>query len=84
MTEYNNRGLLFRNFRKKQPKHPDVVGEATIDGRKFKIAGWVKPGKRGEFHSLVFTEEQAESESDSPSPAPESPENNTTENDIAF
>ncbi|HET7624387.1 MAG TPA: hypothetical protein VFM25_03910 [Verrucomicrobiae bacterium] len=60
--EFNNRGILFRNFRKKQPKHPDVVGEATVDGRKYKIAGWLKPGKRAEFHSLAFTEEQAQPE----------------------
>ena len=65
--EYNNRGILFRNLRKSQPKHPDVVGEATIDSRKFKIAGWIKPGKRGEFHSLAFTEEQPQAES-SPKP----------------
>jgi hypothetical protein len=60
--EYNNRGILFRNFRKKQPRHPDFIGEATIDGRKFKLAGWTKPGKRGEFHSLAFTEEKPPSE----------------------
>jgi hypothetical protein len=80
VSDFNNRGLLFKNFRKKQPKHPDVTGEATIDGRKFRIAGWIKQGKRGEFHSLAFTEEIPEPEA-SPSPAQTT---DTPENDIPF
>jgi hypothetical protein len=81
MSDFNNRGLLFKNFRKRQPKHPDVTGEATIDGRKFKIAGWIKQGRRGEFHSLAFTEDQTEA------PPAEAPKNNVpaqSEHDIAF
>lgn len=85
MSEYNNRGILFRNFRKKQPKHPDVIGDATIDGRKFKIAGWVKQGKRGDFHSLAFTEEQSQPESPTPSQDAESYEApRTPDDDIPF
>ncbi len=80
--EFNNRGILFRNFRKKQPKHPDVVGEATISGRKFKVAGWTKQGKRGEFHSLAFTEEESTPAPDETSaPAESTPEKG---NDIPF
>jgi hypothetical protein len=66
--EFNNRGILFRNYRKKQPKHPDVVGEATVDGRKYKLAGWLKQGKRGEFHSLAFTEDEPEAAMSTPAP----------------
>jgi hypothetical protein len=69
--EFNNRGILFRNFRKIESKHPDLIGEATIDGRKFKIAGWKKTGRRGEFHSLAFTEVPPEACVDSESsPSP--------------
>jgi hypothetical protein len=57
MNQYNNRGLLFKNLRKRQPKHPDLTGEATISGRKFKLAAWLKPGRRAEFYSIAFTEE---------------------------
>jgi len=56
--DFNNRGILFHNNRKRQPKHPDFVGEATIDGRRFKLAAWIKQGRRGEFHSLAFTPEE--------------------------
>jgi hypothetical protein len=69
--EFNNRGILFRNFRKQQPKHPDVIGEATIDSRKFKIAGWKKEGRKGEFHSLAFTLEQAEQPTEAEAPQPD-------------
>jgi hypothetical protein len=44
------------------PKHPDFTGEATIDGQKFKLAGWTKSGKRGDFYSLAFTQEQPATE----------------------
>ena len=80
--EFNNRGILFRNFRKKQPKHPDVVGEATIAGHKYKLAGWIKQGKRGEFHSLAFTEEQPEPQDEASPDTAETPANDG--NDVPF
>ncbi|HEU5125012.1 MAG TPA: hypothetical protein VFW05_13230 [Verrucomicrobiae bacterium] len=83
MNEFNNRGILFRNFRKTQPKHPDWIGEATIDGRKFKIAGWKKTGRRGEFHSLAFTEAENES-SEHAMPAVPVLTAASEENDIPF
>lgn len=83
MNDFNNRGLLFKNFRKRQPKHPDVTGEATIDGRKFKIAGWIKQGKRGEFHSLAFTEELPEAEAP-PAPPDAGETTSTTDHEIPF
>lgn len=84
--EFNNRGILFRNFRKQQPKHPDLVGEATLDGRKFKVAAWKKTGKRGDFYSMAFTldqppEPQQQAE---PLPAPQPSDAPPTDNDIPF
>ena len=92
MSDFNNRGLLFKNHRKRLPKHPDVVGEATLDGRKIKIAGWRKEGRKGHFYSLSFTPEQpADSHHGSEpltSPEPDTqpqPENKPqTDNDIPF
>jgi hypothetical protein len=83
--EFNNRGILFRNNRKRQPKHPDFTGEATIDGRKYKIAGWTKQGKKAEFYSMAFTEDVLKSDE----PQPESAEQadvppRVEDNDIPF
>ena len=88
MSDFNNRGLLFKNWRKRLPKHPDIVGEATLDGRKIKIAGWRKEGRRGHFYSLAFTPDQSpashdedarEAQSRQPDPSPP-----TSDNDIPF
>jgi hypothetical protein len=84
MNDYNNRGILFKNLRKWRPNHPDFTGEATIDGRKFKLAGWVKAGKRGEFYSLAFTQEQSQSEEIPASESAEPREAGCETNDIPF
>ena len=82
MNDFNNRGLLFKNSRKWRPKHPDLTGEAIIGGRKFKLAAWMKQGRRGEFYSVAFTEElPAEPEQPQPEAAPPSPD---TPEDYAF
>jgi hypothetical protein len=67
MNQFNNRGLLFKNLRKRLPKHPDFTGEATVGGRKFKLAAWSKQGRKGDFYSIAFTGEQPAE------PAPEQP-----------
>lgn len=58
----DNSGILFRNDRKKEEKHPDYQGRATIDQRGWWLAGWIKEGRKGKFLSLAFT---AQDETDS-------------------
>lgn len=48
-------GVLFRNDRKEQEKHPDRKGSALIAGVEYWVAGWLKEGKNGQFLSLAFT-----------------------------
>ena len=57
MSDLPNSGLLFKNFRKKQPNHPDYYGTCEINGVKLEIAAWIKPLKsgRGKFMSLSFS-----------------------------
>jgi hypothetical protein len=62
--DYNNTGMIHRNAQKlgvdykplpnANPKAPDCRGKCTIDGKRYKIAGWLKVGNRGKFTSLVF------------------------------
>jgi len=54
VTEYDNSGALFKNDRKEQERHPDMKGNATIDGVPYWISGWTKTGQRGKFLSLSF------------------------------
>lgn len=61
-------GSLFKN-EKTQDKQPDYQGEiVTLDGKKFRLAAWVKEGKKGKFFSLKMSE-----------PRPQDPKNDSNE-----
>jgi hypothetical protein len=47
-------GILFRNDRKDKDTDRDYRGEAKIDGREYRVSGWVKDGKRGKFMTFAF------------------------------
>ncbi len=53
--QINNRGIMFPNFGKKKPQHPDFTGSALIGGVNYKISGWEKQGRRTKFYSMAFT-----------------------------
>ena len=57
---YLNSGILFKNDRKTDPKHPDYKGEQDVEGRKFWLSAWIKEGKNGKFLSLSLTPKQAQ------------------------
>lgn len=55
MPEYDkkNTGVLFKNDRKSQDKHPDYSGSYTDgDGREFFLDAWIREGSKGKFMSL--------------------------------
>lgn len=41
------RGVLFREQNKKSEKAPDMTGHLTIDGVRYRLAGWTREGKDG-------------------------------------
>lgn len=53
MPQYDdrNRGALFKVKEKKSEKSPDVTGNLDIDGKKYRLAGWLRKAKSG----LVYT-----------------------------
>lgn len=54
MAEYDNSGALFKNDRKEQDRHPDMKGNATINGVEYWLSAWTKTGQRGKFLSISF------------------------------
>jgi hypothetical protein len=70
MTQYDNnmRGLISKNDRKTEDKHPDIKGQCEINGTEYWISGWQKERKdgTGKFYSLTF-----QAKNDAPRPMPE-------------
>jgi uncharacterized protein (DUF736 family) len=55
MEQRNNNGVLFKNDRKEEDRHPDYKGKAMVDGKNYELAAWVKTSKSGnKFMSLSF------------------------------
>jgi hypothetical protein len=49
-------GSLFKNTKKKEDKHPEYTGEiVTPEGKKYRLAAWIKEGKNGKFFSLKMS-----------------------------
>lgn len=53
-----NRGVLFVNDKKGNEKAPDRTGKINVDGVDFKLAGWIKEGKKGQFLSLSIQKQE--------------------------
>lgn len=65
-TEYDNtnKGTLFNNSYKTKPNQPDVRGDVNIDGKEFKLSGWIRTSKTSgeQFFSLAVEAKDAEPE----------------------
>jgi hypothetical protein len=61
----NMRGLISKNDRKTEDKHPDIKGQCEIDGTEYWISGWQKERKdgTGKFYSLTFQAKDAPKDS---------------------
>ena len=57
----DNRGSIKKNKRKELDKHPDYRGSATIEGKQYYIAAWIKQKDGESFLSMNYQikEEQA-------------------------
>jgi hypothetical protein len=50
--DYDMSGILFRETDKKSEKSPDYTGKLTLGGEEYRLAGWIREGKKGKFLSL--------------------------------
>ena len=53
-NDYDNSGILTKNERKQQPKHPDYKGSITVNGEEFWLSAWIKKGERGKLAGKTF------------------------------
>lgn len=61
MAQYddNNSGVLFKNDKGDNAARPDYTGTATVEGKKYRLAAWIRESKTGggnKFLSLKLTE----------------------------
>lgn len=45
-----NKGVLFKNRKKKTDKHPDYQGQLDVDGEEFWLSAWLAKSKDGETY----------------------------------
>lgn len=62
MAQYddNNSGVLFKNDKGDNPARPDYTGTVTVEGKKYRLAAWIRESKNGgnKFLSIKLTEPQ--------------------------
>ena len=62
MKKYDNtnRGALFKNTEKENPKHADYKGNINVNGQEFWLDAWVNVGKSGvKYMSLSIKPKKA-------------------------
>jgi hypothetical protein len=56
----DNSGVLFKNDKKEQEKHPDYKGSIMVDGNEYWLSAWIKEGKSGKFMGLAVSPKDAQ------------------------
>lgn len=53
----NNTASIFKNYKKEKNSHPDMKGEALIDGKSYWVSAWRKEDKNNNaWFSIAVTE----------------------------
>lgn len=81
MSDYENKGVLFKNDRKEKETQPDYTGKITLGGKEKRLAAWLKDGQRGKFMSLQVSDFQEQAQSQA---APQPLLNDDFSDDIPF
>jgi hypothetical protein len=54
----NMRGVLFQNDKRGNDKAPDMTGRCEIEGHEYRLAAWMRHGKKGPYLSISVSEFQ--------------------------
>jgi len=65
-----NRGALFRNDKRDNPKRPDYRGEINIEGREFWLSAWIRKKNDGSDTFMSISVEPKEDRAPAPSRTP--------------
>ena len=76
--ERDSSGVLFKNDKKEQEKHPDYKGSIMVDGTEYWLSAWIKDGKSGKFMGLAVSPKDAQPPASKPLPK------NLEDSDIPF
>jgi hypothetical protein len=63
MDNKKNTGSLYRN-KKEKPTSPDYTGNVEINGKKFRLAGWINKSKSGNNYLRLLASEMPEQSGD--------------------
>ena len=78
---------IFKNNKKEAEKHPDYTGTALINGKKMKVALWIKEGQKGKFSAGKIQEDnykKPESQEQDFKPISEGLANSLNDDDLPF
>jgi hypothetical protein len=64
----DNSGVLFKNDKKENEKHPDYKGNIMVDGNEYWLSAWIKEGKMGKFMGLAVSPRDAQPPASKPLP----------------
>jgi hypothetical protein len=64
----DNSGVLFKNDKKEQEKHPDYKGSIMVDGNEYWLSAWIKEGKSGKFMGLAVSPKDGQPPASKPLP----------------
>jgi len=81
-----NTGIILKNDRKKESKHPDYNGMINVNGQTLDIALWVKEGKKGKFFSASISEPRQQSATNDSQPqySNKPPQQQSRDSDMPF